>query len=397
MLKTITAYSFFVALHVLNANLSLAETPKPSVGVWLADAIVERHQPTIDALTHHGWDHSNSIVLHGIEKIYAQYRKPTYFRYIKRYADEYIDDEGNISGLLTTLDGMHPGVICLFLYEQTGEEKYRLAAKTMRDHLLGTDAKPSVFAKTPDGLYWHKNNEKYKNVSSVDGLYMKDPFLVRYGVTFGEPETIAAATEQVKLIAARSFNIRSNLAFHAWSYSRDRAWADSITGQSTQHWSRASGWFAMALIDILEFLPQNHADYVAIRYMYQRLAQGLANAQNPSDGLWYQVLDKFSSEGNYPEISGSGMIIYALQKGVDLELLPAKYSEVTRRGWNAIQPYIKTYHDDGPQITSIAPGMSAKINYLDYVSIKPIDVPQAGAKQYSHGYIGVLMASSVME
>jgi len=108
-------------------------------------------------------------------------------------------------------------VVCLFLYQVTGEEKYRLAAKTMRDHLLGTQEKPTVFGKTPDGAFWHKNNAKYKNVSSVDGLYMKDPFLVRYGVMFNQPDVIEQSLAQVLLVAQRSFNINTNLPFHAWS------------------------------------------------------------------------------------------------------------------------------------------------------------------------------------
>lgn len=378
-------------------NFSNATENSKPVGTQVADAIIARYQPTIDVLTHHGWDHSNSIVLHGIEKIYLHNKNAQYLDYIKNFADDYINADGSINGLLTTLDGMHPGVICLFLYQQTGEEKYRLAAQTMRNHLLGSEAKPSVFNKTPDGGYWHKNDEKYKNVLSVDGLYMKDPFLVRYGVMFNEPNTINAALEQVLLVAQRSFNIRTNLAFHAWSYDKNPAWADPITGQASQYWSRASGWLVMALVDILEYLPKDHKDYSKITYLYQRLAQGIKASQNPANGLWYQVLDAYNQPDNYPEISGSGMMVYGLQKGVALKLLPEEYSLIAKRGWQGMQTYIKTYTDGGPQITSVAPGMSAQINYQAYVDIKPISVPSPAPKQYSHGYIGVLMAASVME
>ena len=144
---------------------------KGSMGTWLADSIIERHQPTIDVLTHHGWDHSNSIVMHGMEKIYHRTKDKRYLNYIKNYADDYVRNDGSINGLLTTLDGMHPGVVCLFLYSETGEEKYRMAARHMRNHLLGSANKVSAFNRTPDGIFWHKNNAKYKNVASVDGLF----------------------------------------------------------------------------------------------------------------------------------------------------------------------------------------------------------------------------------
>jgi unsaturated rhamnogalacturonyl hydrolase len=394
MLKILTCTLLIFASW---ANTIQASSNQENVGEAVVRAIIQRYQPTIDVLTLHGWDHSNSIVLHGIEKIYEKNKNPEYLHYIKAFADDYIDERGQISGLLTTLDGMHPGVICLFLYEKTGEEKYRIAAKNMRDHLIGTEQKVSPFAKTPDGIFWHKNNAKYKNVISVDGLYMKDPFLVRYGLRFDEPELVNESIEQVLAVARRSFNIRTNLAFHAWSYDRDRAWADKITGQATQHWSRASAWFAMALVDILEYLPKTHPQHEQVLYLFQRLAQGIKASQHPQTKLWYQVLDKPLAPGNYPELSASGMMIYALQKGVNMNLLDSEYQALAADAWSAMQAYVVPHEDGGPQIKSVAPGMSSQLNYEAYVNIKPISVPQPGSKQYSHGYIGVLMAASVME
>jgi len=390
---------YLTSIILLSGSITTvkAKSTETPLGTRVADNIIKRYQPTIDVLTHHGWDHSNSIVMHGMEKIYYRTLDKTYLAYIKKYADDYINEDGSINGLLTTLDGIHPGVVCLFLFQETGEEKYRLAAKTMRDHLLGTKEKSSLFGKTPDGAFWHKNNAKYKNVSSVDGLYMKDPFLVRYGVMFNQPDVIDKSIEQVLLVAQRSFNISTNLPFHAWSYDKNKPWADPITGQSTQHWSRASGWFGMALVDILQYLPKAHPRYENILYLYQRLAQGLKDEQNPDNGLWYQVLNQYHKADNYPEISGSGMIVYALKKGVDLNLLAQEYLNVAQYGWQGMQSYIKTHQDGGPVITSVAPGMGSQVDYHGYVAIKPINVPRKETKQYSHGYVGVLMAASVME
>ncbi len=91
------------------------------------------------------------------------------------------------------------------------------------------------------------------------------------------------------------------------------------------------------------------------------------------------------------------MMVYALKKGVDLNLLTKDYLNVAQRGWQGMQNYIKTYKDGGPLITSVAPGMGSQIGYQAYVAIKPITVPRPEIKQYSHGYVGVLMAASVME
>lgn len=368
-----------------------------SIAVNLSDAIIKRYQPTIDALSHHGWDHSNSVVLHAMEKVYQRTKNTNYLNYIKAYANDHISPDGRITGLLNTLDGLHPGVLCLFLYGETGDTKYLRAATHMRNHFLGGKGKPSAFNKTPDGGYWHKNNEKYRNVLSVDGLYMAYPFLVHYAKIIQDETLLDIAATQIQRVAERSFNIKYNLPYHAWHYDKTNAWANPITGTSSQFWSRASGWFAMALVDVLEHFPKTHPRYKDILFLYQSLASGLKNAQNPKDGFWYHVLDAYEEPGNYPEVSGSGMIIYSLQKAVRLNLLHKSYADTAAKGWLAIQTKIKNYSDGGPQITSFAPGMSSQNTYQDYIAIRPVTVPTKGVKQYAHGYMGVLMAASEME
>jgi unsaturated rhamnogalacturonyl hydrolase len=348
-------------------------------------------------MTGSGWDHANSTILHGIEKVNQRHPNSAYVSYIKAYADAFVNDDGSIKGLRDTLDGMHPGVVCLFLYEQTGDVKYKRAAQTMRDYFVGTAQQASPFHKTPDGGYWHKNNEKYSNVMSVDGTYMVYPFLVHYAVMFKEPALLDLAAAQILLAHERSFNIKAQLPYHAWNYDKTKPWANPITGTSSQFWSRASGWSSMALVDVLEYFPKDHPSYGRLLFLFQQFAEGLKSAQNPVDGLWYQVLDSANKPDNYPEASGSGMITYALQKGVNLNLLDGSYAKVAAKGWQGLQLKIKTYKDGGPQITSVAPAMGSQSDYAGYVAIRPINLPSDAIKQDPHGYIGVLMAASVME
>jgi unsaturated rhamnogalacturonyl hydrolase len=292
---------------------------------------------------------------------------------------------------------MQPGVLCLFLYEQTGQKKYQLAALTMRNHLVGTPEHPSLYKKTPEGGYWHKSEEKYHNVMSVDGLYMAYPFLVRYAVLFNEPELLDLAAKQIEMVSEHSFNIKSNLVYHAWSYDKVKPWANKITGSASQYWSRATGWYAMALVDVLEKMPKTHPSYPQLLTMFQSLAVGINAAQNPQDGMWYQVVDAYSQPDNYPEVSGSGMIVYALQKGINLGLLDKKYQETSMKGWQGITRYISTDDKRGPVIHSVAPPMSSQNDYAGYVAIRPITVPSESGKDYPHGYIGVLMAAAMMD
>lgn len=384
---------FLVSLFGLLLAGSAVAAP---LGVDVSNAIMQRYTPTIEKMGGYGWDHSNTVVLHGMEKIYQRTQDKAYRDYIKGFADQFIASDGSIRAMQPKLDGMHPGVLCLFLYAETGDKKYLLAAKNMRDLMLGTAQRPSTFRRTPQGGYWHKSEAKYKNVMTVDGLYMAYPFLVRYGVLAREPALLDLAASQILMVSDGSFDRRVNLAFHGWDWGKEQPWANPQTGTSSQYWSRANGWYAMALVDVLEHLPPAHPQYGKLKSLFQDLAQGLKASQH-SDGFWYHVLDTPGKAGNYPESSGTGMIVYALQKGVTLRLLEPAYSAQAQRGWQAMQKSVSRFQDGGPQINSFAPGMGVQKDFDAYVAITPVSVPVAAGKHHPHGYMALLMAASVME
>lgn len=396
-MKRLLLIVLFAHLAHIPVSFANAEYQNKNVGTELSDALIQRYQPTINTMTKKGWDHSNSIILHGMEKIYANHPKPQYLAYVKAFADSYIEQDGTIHHLENELDKVHPAINALFLYEQTGEQKYAVAAKNMLDFFLGTQAAPSTFNKTPTGGYWHKNNAKYHNVMTVDGLYMVHPFLVRYGLKFNRPDLLDIATGQIILTSERTFNIKANLPYQSWDYDKNKPWAHPITGTSSEYWSRASGWFSMALVDVLEYLPKDHPRYAQVLTLFQRWASGAAAVQHPDTGLWYQVMDSYEKENNYPEISGSSMIIYSLRKGVNLGLLNKRYLEVAQHGWQGVLPFITVFQDGGPQIHSVAPPMGAQVDYSAYVAKRPISVPSKTDGHHPHAVIGVLMAASVME
>jgi unsaturated rhamnogalacturonyl hydrolase len=366
-------------------------------GVKFSNAIVSRYTPTVNTMTGKGWEYSNGIILHGMEKIYLQTKTAAYLNYIKAYVDAYVSSTGAVSGLGTTLDKIQPGILCLFLYEQTGQTKYKTAATNIRNYLLGTPSAASKFAKTPDGGYWHKNDGNYNNVMMLDGIYMAHPFLVKYGALFNDTTCFTVASFQTLLLASHVMPT-GNLPRHAWDYSKTKSWANRTTGNSPEVWSRGTGWFAMALVDILRYFPKTHRNYAPLLALYQRLAAGILATRNASTGLWYQVMDKSTSAGNYVETSGSGMFIYALKKGIDNAWISSStYLPAVQDAWTKYQTKIANYSDGKPQITSFAPAMGAQNSYSAYVGMLPVKCPSSSGTQHPHGYCGALMAASVME
>lgn len=149
-------------------------------------------------------------------------------------------------------------------------------------------------------------------------------------------------------------------------------------------------------MDVLEYLPKNYLPYPKIHYLFQQLAAGVKvkASQNPPDGLWYQVLDAYIDPANYPESSGSGMMVYALQNGVNLRLLDKSFQQVAEKGWAALKKNIPVYRYGGPQINSAAPSMGSQV---DLCSVRPVSVPASQGESHLHGYIGIFMATSVMD
>jgi unsaturated rhamnogalacturonyl hydrolase len=109
------------------------------------------------------------------------------------------------------------------------------------------------------------------------------------------------------------------------------------------------GWYGMALVDVLDYFPQNHPQRGALIEILKRLAVAAQKYQEPKSGLWYEVLDKGSEKGNYLEASVSCMFTYALAKGVRKGYLPSSYLTVAQKGYKGIvERFVKT--DPGGQV-----------------------------------------------
>ncbi|HSC37431.1 MAG TPA: glycoside hydrolase family 88 protein, partial [Chitinophagaceae bacterium] len=377
--------------------VSFGQTAANTWSVKFSDAIISRWPTTINSMTGKGWEYSNSIILHGMEKVYNDTPNLAYLNYIKKYVESYVDSSGNFNFTLAqTLDNIHPGILCLFLYEKTGRTKFKTAATQLRNFLVGPT---STYPKTSNGGYWHKGtNSAYYNVMMLDGIYMAHPFLVKYGKLFNDPVCYDTATSQALLLGSFVYDNTIHLARHAWTTDLTKAWATSPSGVSREVWSRAMGWYAMALVDMLKYLPSTHAKYASIKALLANLAIGIQNTQDPATGLWYQVMNKQDSAANYLETSGSAMFVYALKVAADSGWIAPSYLTVAQNGWNGLKAHsISTFSGDGkPEIDHYAPAMSVQNSYTQYVSGANVAVNTPSSVN-PHGYAAILMAASVME
>ncbi len=308
----------------------------------MALSIMKRHPQAyqIDEQTTPKWDYVHGLVLTSFEKLYKKTGNKQYYDYIKNYADVLIDEKGTIKTYQFddyNIDMVTAGRILFNFYETTKEPRYLEAMKLLRKQLAEQP-------RTKEGGFWHK--KRYPNQMWLDGLYMGEPFYAQYTAVFEEGKQLEDVAKQFELMQQNATDKKTGLLYHAWDESKLMAWANKETGTSPNFWSRSIGWYAMALVDVLDYFPKNDPKQKELVCYLNKIAKALAKSQDAS-GLWYQVTDKGGKEGNYLESSGSSMFAYALAKGVNKGYLPKKFKEVANKAFDGLTNKLIKVDADG--------------------------------------------------
>src|SRR5437868_3272415 len=248
--------------------------------VAVVDSTIKRN-PTAESLK--GWGYAKSLYLYGEYLVYLRTREKKYLQHVKDWIDLHIDDKGTINRPVNALDYMLPGNLCLILYKETKEAKYKGCADNIRKVF-------DTYPRTKDGGFWHANTKSREWQLWADGVFMSLPFLVRYGQMFGESKyTNDEATKQLIIYYSHLNDQKTGLLWHAFDESGQQTWANKETHTSAEHWARAIGWFGMTLINVLDVLPKDHPDRGKLIDMVRSLAKAYERYQDKKTGLWYQV------------------------------------------------------------------------------------------------------------
>lgn len=292
-----------------------------------ADTIMSKYTPA-ELPPKHRFHYHQGVFLTGVERVYALTKQDKYYDYIKAWVDCHLKENGECPTCLTTeFDDMQPGLLLFDLYKKTGKEKYKILLDKIVD---AAEAQP----KNALGGVWHKIH--MKNQMWLDCMYMMGVVVTRYAVTFNKPYLIKVVYRQMQLMYENMKNPRTGLLYHAWDDSKEAEWADSVTGCSSEHWGRALGWYAAALAEIIEMLPEKNEyrnDFIRVE---KELLGTVAKYRDKETGLWYQVVDKGSVKGNWLETSCSCLFTYAMTKAARLGILENIDKEFIKECYNGV-------------------------------------------------------------
>ena len=264
-----------------------------------------------------------------------------YSKYMEDWVNHFVRPDGSVIDYRLqeyNLDRIFPGRNVFTIYKRNPEPRYKLALDNFIEQL-------KTQPKTNSGGYWHK--KIYPWQMWLDGIFMASPFMAQYAKEFNAPEWFDAACLQTKMIYDKTLDPHSGLLMHAWDESRSQKWCDPETGKSHYPWSRAMGWYVLAIEDILQYLPENHPDRFALINILQKTCDALMKVRDPKTGLWYQVLNNGGREGNYLEGSGSAMYTYAFARGAHKGYLDKKYLAIANSAFDGIIKELITVDEKG--------------------------------------------------
>lgn len=300
----------------------LLDKSTPQQPIWNIEKIRSGKQST--------WNYIDGCMIKAILELYAITKEERYLTFADAFIDYFVQEDGSIASYDPeefNIDNVNAGKTLFDLYKLTGKEKYRKAMDTIYSQI---ERQP----RTKEGSFWHK--KIYPNQIWLDGLYMGQPFYMQYEVEFNDCKNCMDSYNQFLTVNKLMRDAKTGLYYHAYDSSREMYWCDKETGLSKHFWLRALGWYAMALIDTMEIMPESmKKEKETLHGIYKDLIDSMLKYQDES-GMWYQVVDLGSREPNYLETSGTAIYAYAIMKSVRLGFLPESYWAYGKKAFDGV-------------------------------------------------------------
>ena len=342
----------------INGSLTLQEKPYKHYSEWMTRSEMKRVPQSymLDFSSKPKWSYVMGIELEGMLDTYLRYGGEDIRRYCQMYTDTMINDKGEIRGyniLDYNLDNIRTGHFVTRMYQQWPEPKNLVAMQTMMKQLQD---QPRTKA---DKVYWHKAIYAYQ--VWLDGIFMGLPYRCltapimeknakgnRKSQTSNlKSQTIYDdAVDQLLITYQRTLDPKTGLNRHAYDETRKAFWADPQTGLSQHCWGRAQGWYTMALIEVLDALPEDYARRSEVIGLLQKDFDAILKWQDKQSGVWYQVMDSPGREGNYLESTCSAMFTYALLKAYRKGYVGTKYRDAGIRAYKGIINHFIRVNED---------------------------------------------------
>ncbi len=269
------------------------------------------------------WNYTTGLELKSFLDAAKRYELPEVVDYVRAWADTMATEDGKVYKYKKSnfnVDHICPARIYFDLHDMYGDrdKRYRRVTRMIREQI---DDQP----RTKSGEFWHK--QIYPHQVWLDGFYMALPFYAEYTKRYAPKEQKDSLfndiVHQFTAGAENTLDSETGLFRHAWDESKSMFWCDPETGLSDHAWGRANGWYAVALVEVLDYLPHKHPGRQILIDQLNYFLEVLPKWADKETGMWYQVMDCPEREGNYQEATCSIMFTYAFLKGLRMGYIDA--------------------------------------------------------------------------
>lgn len=365
-IKTIVLALMLLLTSSINAQ---TERPYKNYSEWMTYSEMQRTPKSfmLDFAQKPRWSYVMGIELEAMLDTYLIYGGEKIMDYCQEYTDTMITSNGEIRNynlLDYNLDNIRTGHFVSRMYQLRPEKKNLKAMKTMMKQL---DSQPRTVA---DKVFWHKAIYAYQ--VWLDGIFMGLPYRsLTASMLYSKKKANKIyddAVNQISITYDRTFDPKTGLNRHAYDENRNMFWADKQTGLSQHCWGRAQGWYSMALIELLDVMPENYVRRSELITLLQKDLDAIIKWQDAETGLWYQVMDEPGKEGNYLESTCSSMFAYVLMKAHRKGYLGEKYRDAGMKAYNGIIKHFIKVHPDNTisltqccEVAGLGPGISPQV------------------------------------
>lgn len=241
-----------------------------------------------------------------------------------KYYRRFIDSRQKI----LSLENMVAGYTLIDIHQITGDEQFKLVldemVKFLKRHAVDSEGSlPYRPAQNDMHIY-------------AEGIGKMCPFLCKYGHTYEDPSAISLAVKQIKNFFENGMDSNTGLPYHGYEYK-------SHVKHGIIGWGQACGWLMIGLVDSLIHMGKDHPDYDELKQYFRRLVDKVEAYQREDSFYPWQLPAK---EGSF-DVSATAMILYAIARGIEHEILIGIHRSRLLRGRDALVQIVdhgKLYH-----------------------------------------------------
>ena len=255
------------------------------------------------------------------------------------YAVEFYKDNTNSDG---SAKNYHAGEVdsvpmALGMFELLDNKTYGKRFANAIEYVYQQLKQQTVLGAEYGNNYWHKTNSSSWTTwkFGLDGLYMACVFEMEYANAVEEGKLSSSAKpadiyksiyNRLEWVSNTMRDQKTGLYHHGWNGSQGNG----------HFWSRSVGWYAVALVDIIDLMPEGSYKQGLIDNLAP-LFDGMLNYQDANTGMWYNVINRDASlASNKLESSGTAMMAYALMKAYNNGWVDESYGQAGLKAFNGV-------------------------------------------------------------